>query len=217
MADLLQRLIVLFLLCGTALAAPFSHRTHLGLKLQCLSCHASASSSTKIEDNNLPQPAVCLGCHTGEQGKAAKLDGGPSIKTPRQVFLARFNHQQHLKLGNIASVIAAAIDSGAYLSRPGDIRRHLNTKDPCAACHRGLQESDAVTPAAFPQMADCLVCHSKVDPPFSCSTCHVESPKLKPASHDSNWFDFHGSGKANLDKPSCAVCHGRTFTCQGCH
>jgi hypothetical protein len=38
---------------------------------------------------------------------------------------------------------------GPYLS--GEIHRHLNTKNPCAACHRGLEESDAVKKAAVPR------------------------------------------------------------------
>jgi hypothetical protein len=123
-------------------------------------------------------------------------------------------------MGNVAPVIAAAIDSGEYLSPPRDIRRFLNTKNACEACHRGLAESDAVTDAAFPQMADCLVCHKKIekiDPPFSCAACHAKSFKLMPASHDAQWLDFHASGKANMDRQSCAVCHDRKFTCRGCH
>jgi bacterioferritin-associated ferredoxin len=131
--------------------------------------------------------------------------------------VAKFSHLQHLKLGNIASAIAAAIDSGKYLSDPHDIRSHLNTKNQCGACHRGLEESDAVTKAAFPQMADCLVCHNEMDPPYSCSKCHVDVPALKPATHKVGWLDLHSSGRANLDKPSCAVCHGRNFRCLGCH
>jgi hypothetical protein len=208
LAYFLQAVAAVLILCEAAYAAPFSHKTHLQLKLQCLSCHTSAPTSTKVEDNNLPQAAVCLNCH--KEGRA--------IKAPRPSKLAKFSHQQHLKMGNMAPVIAAAIDSKAYLSQPGDIRRFLNTKNACEACHRGLPESDAVTDAAFPQMADCLVCHNKIDPPFTCTTCHAESGfKLTPATHDQKWLDFHASGKANLDRQSCAVCHGRKFTCRGCH
>lgn len=198
---------------GVAEAAPFSHRAHLQLKLRCVTCHSSVQSSTRVEDNNLPNPAICLGCHNG----AKALPGGPSIKAPEHTLLSNFSHRQHLKLGNIAPLIARAIDKKNYLQPAGDIRRHLNTTNACEACHRGLQQSDAVTHAALPQMADCLVCHNKIDPPFSCETCHAPSAKLTPASHDQKWLDFHASGKANFDKTSCAVCHGRQFTCRGCH
>ncbi len=198
------------MVCQALPAAPFSHKVHLQLKLQCIRCHVSAPSSTKVEDNNLPVAAVCLNCHA---------DGRP-IKAPRASRLVKFNHQQHLRMGNIAPVIAAAIDSKEYLSPPGDTRRFLNAKNACEACHRGLHESDAVTDAAFPRMADCLVCHTKIekiDPPFSCAACHAKNFNLMPAGHDAKWLDFHATGKSNMDKQSCAVCHGRKFTCRGCH
>ena len=75
---------------------PFSHELHLKLpaRLLCVTCHASVQSSTRREDNNLPQVAICLGCH-----KEA------SVGQPRPTLLARFNHQKHLVLGNIAPVI----------------------------------------------------------------------------------------------------------------
>jgi hypothetical protein len=191
---------------ANALAQPFSHRLHLKLNLTCISCHATAQTSTRIEDNNLPPQATCLKCH-----KQA------IIKSPAKTLLARFDHQKHLRLGNVAPVIAAAIDSKAYLSSADDIRRHLNSKNACAACHRGMEESNAVTRSALPQMADCLVCHSHVEPPFSCEICHAKDAQLKPATHTPDFLDSHTRKTAKLDKPSCAVCHGRKFNCLGCH
>jgi len=120
-------------------------------------------------------------------------------------------------MGNFARIIAAAIDAKSYLSPAGDIRRHLNTTNACVACHRGLEESDAVAKVNMPQMADCLVCHTQIDPPFSCEQCHARGPHLKPASHTRDYIDTHSSGKLKLDKPSCVVCHGREFRCLGCH
>jgi len=204
----LPRATIGFFVAAMAAAAPppFSHRLHLKLKLDCATCHTLVRGSTRVEDNNLPVKAVCLRCHKDA-----------TIPKPAPTLLARFDHQRHLKLGNIARVIAAAIDSKTYLSPPGDIRRHLNTTNPCIACHRGLEESDAVGKSAMPQMADCLVCHAKIDPPYSCEFCHSPGAKLKPANHTPDFLDSHTSPKAKLDKPSCAVCHGRRFTCLGCH
>lgn len=191
-----------------ATAAPFSHRVHLEQKLTCVVCHASALKSTKVEDNLLPNPAICAGCH-----KDAK-----QVKAPRQTLVSEFNHSQHAKMDNIAASIAKAIDSGAYLGKASDVlRADLNTTNACMACHRGLDRSDEVTAAAFPLMADCLVCHTKIDPPFSCEQCHSPTASLKPASHTNDWLDRHTSTKVPKDKQSCAVCHGRRFTCLGCH
>jgi Cytochrome c7 and related cytochrome c len=102
-------------------------------------------------------------------------------------MLARFNHSAHVKIV------------------PGE----------CTGCHKGLEQSDKVTKAALPKMEQCLVCHTKIDPPDSCVLCHVVGPGLKPASHTPEWGDLHSNSK--IEKTGCWVCHGKRFTCQGCH
>jgi hypothetical protein len=132
--------------------------------------------------------------------------------------LKSFSHKKHLALGNIAPVIARAIDNGTYLSPPGNLRAQLDTKNPCEACHRGLGQSDEITRANMPQMADCLVCHDQVDPPFSCSFCHTKEANLKPATHAADFLDSHPKKLASLGgKETCDVCHGLKFRCLGCH
>ena len=208
----MKRLAVLVFAWGAAAAwaapwaAPFSHKLHLGLKLECITCHTAAAASTKASDNLLPEKSACQRCHQGVE-----------IPTPPTSRVANFNHALHLKMPNVAPVIAAAIDKKTYLQPPGDIRRHLDTANACQACHRGLEESDQVTPAAMPQMADCLVCHTEIDNPFSCEKCHAKDAQLKPASHVSGFMSSHTSGKLNLDKTTCVACHGRNFRCLGCH
>lgn len=201
----------LLLAVAAGQAATFSHQLHLKMKLQCTMCHAAAAGSTSVSDNLLPDGKVCSGCHT--QGIPAYTP--VRLKAP----IAKFSHKQHLAMGNVAPVIAAAIDKKTYLSPKiaAEVRSRLNTTNACEACHRGMHESTEVSAANLPQMADCLVCHNKIDPPFSCETCHAANANLMPASHDKNWLDFHSSGKANLDRQSCQVCHGKQFTCRGCH
>lgn len=208
----LARLGLAGLLALTGLAADrpaFSHSRHLALDLTCLTCHAGAATSTKIDDNLLPAQSVCLPCHEAES---------ISIKAPAPSRLNRFPHQKHVNLGAIAPILLAAVRSSAYLSPPGDLAEQLKAaSDSCTACHRGLRTSQAVSRAHFPQMADCLVCHSKIEPPFSCEFCHTPGADLKPASHTPDYLDTHNSGKVKFDKTTCAVCHGRRFTCLGCH
>jgi len=121
-------------------------------------------------------------------------------------------------MGNFAPLIAAALDSRKYLGPAAGLRSQLDTKVACEACHRGLHQTDAATRANFPHMADCLVCHSRIDPPFSCETCHLApAARLQPASHTPNYVDVHSSKKTKLDKPSCVICHGVEFRCMGCH
>lgn len=79
---------------------------------------------------------------------------------------------------------------------------------------------EKVQRSGLSKMADCLTCHPKVDPPFSCEFCHPNSEAaLKPATHIKGFLDKHSAGlaKLNLTKTECAVCHGRKFTCLGCH
>ena len=212
MAHLIQGLIAPSLFAAALLAAPqqkpFSHRVHLKLQRDCLACHTRASTSEAASDNLLPEKSACRPCHEDV-----------SIKSPSRSLVTRFNHKLHRSLGNVAPAIAAAIDSKQYLSAAGDLRRHLNTSNACMACHRGLSESDAVSRANHPQMADCLVCHTRIDPPFSCTFCHESGPHLKPTNHTSDFLEDHSNKKrlAELDRTTCAVCHGRTFTCLGCH
>jgi hypothetical protein len=202
----LRRIVLLLAACSAADGAPFSHKVHLELKLECAGCHVAAATSTKPDDNLLPLKTACTGCHQDVQ-----------IPVPTTTRVVHFSHAQHLKMGNVAPLIAAAIDKKTYLQPPRDIRRHLDTRNACEACHRGLEESDAVSAANMPQMADCLVCHSQIDNPFSCEKCHAKDANLKPANHTADFLDTHTSGKLGLDKTTCAVCHGRRFRCLGCH
>lgn len=200
------RFLALLALAGAASAAPFSHQLHLKLFPDCKSCHPLAATSTSPADNLLPDRKVCLPCH-----KTVEIPGAPTTR------VAHFSHQQHLKMSNLAPVIAAAIDKGNYLQPPGDIRSHLNGTNPCEACHRGMEESTQVSRANLPQMADCIVCHNKIDNPFSCEQCHAKGDNLKPANHVEGFMSAHSSGTLKLDKTTCTVCHGRDFRCLGCH
>lgn len=149
---------------------------------------------------------------------ACFLLAAAALPAPPRPPLKEFSHAKHLKLGNVAPVIASAIDKGTYLGRNGaKIRPLLNSGNACLACHRGLEESDAVSEANLPQMADCLVCHNQISPPDSCEFCHPKDAQLRPANHVPGFLDTHTNKKSGLDLETCAVCHGRKFTCLGCH
>ena len=202
----LKRALLLLAACGAAAGGEFTHRLHLTLKLGCTDCHIVAPTSTKAEDNLLPRQGVCTKCHVDE-----------AVGKPRTTMVVHFSHALHLQMGNVAPVIAAAIDKKTYLQPPGKIRNYLDTKNACVACHRGMEEPDPAPVSSMPQMADCLVCHTEIDNPFSCEKCHAKEANLKPANHVTGFLSDHTSGKMNLDKTTCAVCHGRTFRCLGCH
>ena len=223
MAHLLQRLaataVAVFVLsCGAAQAAPFSHKLHLKLVPKCETCHATIGASTQAADNNLPRAEACTACHKE-----------PALSAPRKLTVSIFNHQKHAALGNIAPVVLAALRSKTYFSSPIDatpaaaLEAQLNSLTPstpnaaCLSCHHGVAESEAPSKALHANMPDCLVCHTKIDNPFSCELCHAPGKHLMPASHTPDYVDRHSTGKMNLDKASCVVCHSKNFRCLGCH
>ena len=194
----------------------FSHQLHLKkVGVSCTYCHASATGSIEATDLNLPKEEDCLLCHTGKI--APEIDTSTLLSRQTEERTFRFNHSFHLKLGNLAPILASAIDNGSYLGKQGDIRQYLDTNNPCEACHRGLDETDLATQANLPKMSDCLVCHSDIDPPYSCQNCHFDGVRLKPDDHTLEFSDLHSTGKLDLDKLSCLPCHGKTFSCKGCH
>ena len=213
-----MKVVALLLLCLPAVAQDwaFPHKPHLERGLVCQTCHLAADTSQQAADNLLPDGQLCSACHDGQSAPA--IDTKPLAGRRHKSRSYRFNHEFHLKQGNAAPLIAAAIDNGKYHGKPGDARRFLNGENACAACHRGLAESTSVTDAAhMPQMADCIVCHTAIDNPFTCGKCHVEGADLMPADHTRQFADLHSTGKIKLDKISCQPCHGRNFGCMGCH
>jgi hypothetical protein len=185
---------------------PFSHKYHLQQVSQCQACHVDAEKSTKADDNLLPFHDACARCHDETH-----------IREPRQSNVQKFNHSVHVAMGNVAPTIAAAIKAGNYFAAAADHPKSLDTKEPCAGCHHGIEQSEAITEkkAHFPGMADCLTCHNQIKPPESCAKCHAASFNLKPASHTAKFADDHATMKH--DKPACWSCHGKKFTCKGCH
>jgi hypothetical protein len=172
--------------------ARFSHKDALEQKLECLTCHPGQRQSTTLSDKR--------------KGKIVK----------------DFSHFQHFSFGNLAPIIAGAIDRRQYLGSPNKIdilglRANLVTENPCQACHRGLQTSiGPLTKANFPNMEDCLVCHNNIEAPATCTKCHTPTMNLKPANHTPDLLDRYNAGKLNLDKTTCASCHGKRFSCLGC-
>lgn len=194
-------------LLAALFAADFSHKAHLALQPDCAACHTAAAASKSMADNLLPGPEACRRCH----------EAPPAIGAPRATPIRAFDHSLHTKLGNVASVILRAIDSGEHLSpRAKEKRARLaDTKRNCAGCHQGIEQAETRAQIAPPGMSDCLVCHNQIETPFSCAKCHAPEMKLKPQNHLDSFIDGHTN--VQLAKTECRSCHGRSFTCMGCH
>lgn len=215
MEDRVRRIAV-WAVMGAALMSgapkrPFSHKYHLTQVAACENCHTLATESTKASDNLLPDKSACVTCHDEVE-----------IGAPRAVGVQKFNHAAHVKMGNAAPLFSAAVKGKQHVSAAPPAESVLAAaKDVCSGCHYGIAESEnvpheKVTRSHYPQMGDCLVCHNKIDPPDSCAKCHV-APQggFRPVTHTAEFNDKH-AGK-EIPKETCAGCHGRKFTCKGCH
>ena len=195
----------------------FHHRNHVRLpNITCQSCHTLTRESHEQADFLAPSSSLCASCHDGKKTIKLKM---PMSFAPRHSMSMKlhFSHRQHLALGNVAPAILAAVESNQYLGPVNGLKESLSTADECLACHRGLSEPDEKNLPHNPPMADCLVCHATIEPPFSCELCHPSDAKLKPATHNSDFMDTHSSQIAILDRSTCKVCHGVKFRCKGCH
>lgn len=187
---------------------PFSHRRHLGeYGAVCQDCHSGAASSTEASDSLMPSVAACAKCH-----------GPGSISDPAELTVSKFNHRLHGAIPGVGPMIAAAMRSRSYLGPVSEERADkLEEAEGCMVCHLGVLASSAGPKAAYPPMADCLVCHTDVEAPFTCEKCHDAGPHLMPASHTGQYLEQHSRPGYLKETESCAVCHGREFTCLGCH
>jgi hypothetical protein len=184
--------------------------------MQCAECHPASASSGSAADRNLPVEKSCLVCHDGRTAAPVETAALQTLKIPLRTV--RFSHKKHVELPRIGATLASAIDRREYLGKGQEIRAALETKNACAACHRGLETAGNADHTNMPRMADCLVCHDRIDPPASCLVCHTgPADKLKPATHVAGFLESHADPLSGLDKSACQTCHGLRFQCQGCH
>lgn len=214
MAHIIQKIGILFFSFALAQGAaqlqqPFSHKLHMKQVSGCQGCHTNAEKSTKASDNLLPFETECVNCHHEVH-----------IKEPRKTTVHQFSHELHLG-ANPGPIIAAAIKSKTWLGTAKEMPKNVNTANACIACHHDIDQSEAITAstgkAHFPRMADCLTCHNQINPPESCKTCHDPAASFRPADHTAEFVDGHSKKGAVADKQACYGCHGRNFTCKGCH
>ena len=186
----------------------FSHEKHKDLA-ECGTCHATAATSTRADDQLLPKPEVCASCHEAKDVRGywslkddAALDAPVFPVKKSELF---FSHQFHLEKGGAT----------------------------CATCHAGIAADK--DDEEMPSMETCYGCHNdgqKLAPieahaasatkPMiagrACEMCHTTLAGMTPKNHQTAlWTRMHGryatSGEAERE---CAACHSQSF-CQECH
>ena len=175
----------------------------------CNVCHAGALKSTQATDNLLPNPAVC----------AAAIKTQNRSRLPR-VYTCR-NSTTPCTRSSVTSAptIAKAVDSGAYLGKPADVHRpDLNTYK--CLCRLPSRAWIAPTKSATRISRTWRIVSSATTK----STLRSVAKSVTSSSRRSSLPPTRTTGSIATRRrrcpricQSCAVCHGRRFTCLGCH
>lgn len=136
---------------------PYSHKTHLALKVGCQFCHTNPDPGTMM---TYPATSICMTCH-----QSVATDS-PSIKK-----LAEFDHNHQA----IPWVRVYKVMPGVKWGH----RFHLAAGLKCQNCHGPVQEMPAMYErTSVTTMGVCISCHEKNHANTVCSTCH-SSPSLQ--------------------------------------
>lgn len=130
---------------------PYSHKTHVGLGLQCRGCHEIADPGFAA---GYPPEATCMACHTSVMAESPHIqqlakhsaDGEPVpwnrvYRVPDFVW---FSHAAHVEDAAVA----------------------------CETCHGPVAERDALFQEKPTTMAACMDCHARTNAPNDCDLCH---------------------------------------------
>lgn len=148
----------------------YPHKTHVQqLKLQCTGCHQRAVKDTAA---GLPQTALCLACHQGEETSSQEVKKIRAFgekeqeipwkrvwRLPPHVF---FSHRTHVAVAKVAcQTCHGAMET---LDRPPAHALRTLTMNDCVGCHEKWERSDEKGPGPVKAMAqrvstDCNACH----------------------------------------------------------
>lgn len=130
---------------------PFSHKTHVGVGVQCQTCHTNPGAGTQM---TFPATSTCMACHT-------------SIAANRPAIV---------KLTEFAKSNQAIPWVRVYEVLPGVTwthRSHLQAGIRCETCHGAVGELDAMAKVtAVTGMASCISCHQAQKASTACVICH---------------------------------------------
>lgn len=192
---------------AAAAAAPvaprpaFDHKAHLERGPTCEDCHEGAATRDAA---GMPSVEMCMDCHeeieeAAPPGKRIAEFLDPATKAPRWSAVSELGDELIFAHG-----------------------KHAAAKVACSECHRGIEESRAVTPAlAAGGMDACMDCHAERKASNACSVCHTRiGVDGAPSNHDRLWTARHGQvvrrGAPEGYAEQCSLCH-EDSSCLGCH
>lgn len=129
---------------------PYSHKTHVGLGLECKTCHTNADPG---ESMGIPKVSTCMGCH-----KTTKTES-PHI----QELAKALGEKREIKWKRVYQ-----IPSYVFFSH----RQHTDGGGTCADCHGDVKARDVLAREGDISMGGCMACHAKKKASNDCNTCH---------------------------------------------
>lgn len=185
---------------GTPKRIAFNHKFHIGRGPTCEDCHEEATTKDKA---SMPSLEFCMDCHE-------EIDAEKDPSKQVAAFLDKPD-------GKPVWSRVTAQPEGIVFSH----KTHADKKVGCAECHKGIEESEAVSKDLFVDMDACTACHSAKNAKNECATCHSDmGPGWMPPSHERNWTTMHGQmvrrGAPQGRLEDCSLCHTDT-TCRSCH
>lgn len=129
---------------------PYSHKTHLGLGLQCKNCHTNPDPGEMM---GIPETKVCMGCH-----QAVKTD------SPHIQKLTEYHKQGR----PVPWIRVYEIPSYVFFSH----KSHLQAGATCETCHGPVKEREALWRETNISMGGCMECHTKNKASNDCGFCH---------------------------------------------
>ncbi len=131
---------------------PFSHQLHVGMGLDCKTCHTNPAPGRQM---TFPATATCMGCHS----------------------VIATDHPAIQKLAGYASADQPIPWVRVYKVLPGVTwthRKHLEAGLQCTSCHGLVGDLPAMAQlTAVTAMASCIGCHQARHASTQCATCHA--------------------------------------------
>jgi len=213
----------------------FSHQTHLGNEVKCVTCHEPPLGHF---DTPAPMMMACLQCHEGDTAPNEcakchrKIDEiAPGLDDP-VVHLDPdiFTRESCAKCHDVATWCEQC--HGVEMPHPSNWQdthpTFVSTRsDTCVKCHQSRDVKFCVTchGVEMPHPAYWYSSHGDVarSNGDSCARCHPSAPQFCNQCHHagfsptSQWASRqHGSVVKDRGTAACFVCHEQAF-CERCH
>jgi hypothetical protein len=130
---------------------PYSHKTHVGLGLECSHCHTIPGDGFEA---GFPAEEKCMACHA-----AIKTD------SPHIEALAKFAEAGE----SVPWVRIYRVPDYVWFSHAS---HHVDAKIACEKCHGPVAERDQMFKEKSTSMESCMQCHAEYGASNSCDFCH---------------------------------------------